>query len=119
MSRVIKFRAWQDNQMLTSPISSNYGLARFFGLLYEDAPVMQFTGLQDVNGKDIWEGDYVLVKDCRISEVIFHQEAGCWDLRLRNSLSSLPIGAVSPSSWKFHAEVVGNIYQDPELLEQS
>lgn len=50
-NREIKFRAYQDNQMLISPISSNYGLNRFFGMLYEDTKVMQYTGLKDLNGK--------------------------------------------------------------------
>ena len=45
--REIKFRAFQDNEMLTSPISSNYGLSRFFGMLYEDAKIMEFSGMKD------------------------------------------------------------------------
>lgn len=59
MSREIKFRAWQDNKMVFSPLSSNYGLTRFFGFLYEDAPIMQYTGLKDKNGKEIYEGDKI------------------------------------------------------------
>ena len=53
MKREIKFRAFQDNQMHTSPINSNYGLTRFFGFLYEDAKIMQYIGIKDINGKEI------------------------------------------------------------------
>lgn len=58
-TREVKFRAYQDGGMLTSPISSNYGLHRFFGLLYEDAPIMQFTGILDKNRVEIYEGDLI------------------------------------------------------------
>jgi uncharacterized phage protein (TIGR01671 family) len=57
MNRTIEFRAWQDNQMLNMPLLGNYGIVRFFGFLYEDAIIMQFTGLTDKNGTKVYEGD--------------------------------------------------------------
>lgn len=77
----------------------------------------QYTGLKDRNGVEVFEGDLAMVRECRVCEVIFHQEAGCWDLKLVNVVSSLPVGAVSPASWKYHALVIGNIHENPELLE--
>jgi uncharacterized phage protein (TIGR01671 family) len=68
--REIKFRAWQDNQMVTQPLSSNYGAARFFGFLYEDAPIMQYTGLKDKNDKEIYEGD-ILKTNWGVSRVYY------------------------------------------------
>ena len=124
--RDIKFRAWHkensemvyfDNDKVKGDQYQAHYLACLLAGDFGDV-LQQFTGLQDKNCVDIYEGDYLLIKECRIAEVIFHNEAGCWDLTLRNILSSLPIGAISPSSWKFHTEVIGNIYENPELLEQ-
>lgn len=80
-------------------------------------PVVQYTGIKDRNGVDIYEGDLVEVRGIRLCEVIFHKEAGCWDLNLLSCKSSLPIGAVSPASWVYHAEVVGNKHENPELAD--
>ena len=82
-----------------------------------DMPLMQYTGLEDKNGAEIYEGDLVLVREARICEVIFHKDAGCWDLTPRNIISSVSIGSVSPASYKYHAEVIGNIHQHPELIK--
>jgi uncharacterized phage protein (TIGR01671 family) len=59
--REIKFRAWDAaaNEMLHMPITGNFGLHRFFGYIPENAPIMQFTGLFDKNGIEIFEGDIV------------------------------------------------------------
>ena len=67
---------------------------------------------------DIYEGDLVLVKECRVCEVIFHKHAGCWDLKVKNIISSEPTGAVSPASYQYHTEVIGNIYEDNGLLDE-
>lgn len=119
MSRVIKFRAWGPNCKVmwdwedVKGIASNLGWENF---TEGERVLMQFTGLQDKNGVEIYEGDLVLVRDTRICEVIFHKHGGCWDLKLVNVLSSESIGSVSPSSYKYHVEVIGNIYENPDLL---
>ena len=53
--REIKFRAWDGKDMLNMPLNTNFGISRFFGILEETANVMQFTGLHDKNGKEIFE----------------------------------------------------------------
>ena len=111
-NREIKFRAWQDNEMLTSPTSSNYGLNRFFGMLYEDAPVMQYTGLKDKNGKEIYEGD---ILECVLA---FMDES---------KLNRIETGVVKWEDGRFktafdyegnfkYTNVIGNVYENPELL---
>lgn len=110
MSREIKFRAWQDGQMLTQPIPGNYAAARFFGFLYEDAPVMQFTGLKDKNGTEIYEGDIAThakstvykYTDIITGEVVIEVSRG------------VVIGGWPAS---YDIEVIGNIYENPDLLD--
>lgn len=66
MSRDIKFRVWQDGKMLATPIGSNFGLKRFFGFIDENAILMQFTGLKDKKGLDIYEGDILKYRNPEI-----------------------------------------------------
>ncbi len=123
--RDIKFRAFhKENEEMVyfNPeklLQDQYQAAALCSLMVSDESghLMQSTGLQDKNGKDIYEGDLLMVKDSRICEVVFHSCAGCWDLTPRNIISSLPIGAVSPASYEYHTEVIGNIYENPELLK--
>jgi uncharacterized phage protein (TIGR01671 family) len=107
--RELKFRAYQDNEMLFSPISSNYGLQRFFGLLYEDAPVMQYTGFKDVNRKEEYEND-IIKTDKGIGVIEWDFEFGCWSIHYVNDDSDML------DSWG--QEVIGNIHENPELLKE-
>lgn len=63
MNREIKFRAWDDGVMIyshTNIINHSYFQLKFlFERVREDAIIMQFTGLHDKNGKEIYEGDIV------------------------------------------------------------
>lgn len=91
----------------------------------ETDPVkMQFTGLLDKNGKEIYEGDIVkmmrdpIVPQYAICEVKWRDEYAGFNfshVRLEN-ITNLGEGW-SPSTHKGW-EVIGNIYQSPELLNQ-
>ena len=74
--------------------------------------VGQFTGLTDKNGKRIFEGDMV------VSYSLFGHEDGCGIVNWNNLFSAWHIGertfyGTSIASY----EIIGNIHDNPELLE--
>lgn len=120
MSRVIKFRAWDsDNNSLVEP---NKVAVHFDGELWikvsttymmkvkrKDFKLMQYTGLKDKNGVEIYEGDiiYSKCKEFDIDDIqVVEYKNGCFTVGLGLLYESLDI-----------CEVIGNIYENPELLE--
>lgn len=130
--REIKFRAWNGIEMVYDVIVGRFGafyvnpynngidekdsacLTPFNTKYPESIPIMQFTGLIDMNGKDIFEGDILKLPNGSFVDVRF--ESGCFEI-LNEPLSydfdsEIPIKCY-PSHY---AEVIGNIYENPELL---
>lgn len=81
----------------------------------------QFTGLHDKNGKRIWENDIVLViyenryyekKKLSTEKIVFAR--GAWYIggKVRNELYAIDEDAI------FQVEIVGNIFDNPELLQE-
>lgn len=102
MSREIKFRAWDfvnkemiDWEGITSHSDTMYSV------LVERlrCDVMQYTGLKDKNGTEIYEGDVINSKG-NIVEFSF----GCFNIN-----GDRPVYATN-------CEVIGNIYENNELL---
>lgn len=118
MKREIKFRAFDDGKMIyendilhiRNEDNLVLRLARFWSNIRNDSQIMQFTGLLDKNGKDIYEGD--LLQDFRkifIYECVF-RENGAFEFQNKTTLNF----ALLHDIWD--NEVIGNIHENPELL---
>jgi hypothetical protein len=117
--REIKFRAWleQDGgEMLyqdANTSSAMNGLAAFVhnvGQARGYTPkVMQYTGLKDRNGKEIYEGDVITDPYSPHNTIVMENTPKQWhDLIEYNAYHDIP----------HLSEVIGNIYENPELLDQ-
>lgn len=115
MSREIKFRAWDKRHNIMEYINDLYwfeenGIHNFND---DNYIFMQNTGLKDKNGKEIYEGDilinYLDEKGC----VIFNN--GSFKVKISNHIHTPTIGLFAVIGGT--VDIIGNIYDNPELLE--
>jgi hypothetical protein len=107
MSREIKFRVWDTVDAMHGPYTL-YDLQSQRRVEFTtDCPVMQYTGLNDKNGKEVYEGD-----------ILDHMDAfGPCVVEYRTT----EFVAVDSSGMGYDlcatCEVIGNIYENHELLK--
>ena len=83
----------------------------------------QFTGLHDKNGKEIYDGDILKSVIGNIG-FVRHSDSVCWhityNLKLNTSLKNPPDENLLTQLWDSHDrwEIIGNIYENPELLKE-
>ena len=122
MSREIKFRSFRTDtkEMLSEPYDGEYmtettplngvikGLQK-----HENQILMQYTGLKDKNGTEIYEGDIVKLAVEFDDDAVYPVEYsynGYWLEGYEGNEFGFPEEA--------DIEVVGNIYENPELLKE-
>ena len=126
MTRQIKFRIWNPKTKEITPdwplmLSSNSlhptYLNQTINKDIDDGYVfMQFTGLHDKNGKEIYEGD--IVHNISTKEKGYAVPQG-WVGTVFYSIDRflLDCGGAVILSIKEPCEIIGNIYENPELLK--
>ena len=112
-----KFRAWYENKMHEASGYYTDGSARiglscfpYTQTVYPDS-IMQFTGLHDKNGTEIYEGDILGIENTSFGIVDYHNERGAWILHDEDNYNEL-LFLQNPMP-----EVIGNIFEHPHLIE--
>lgn len=115
MQREIKFRAWDIPDEISFPdgCMSYFGINNFLKGDYD--VLMQYTGLKDKNGKEIYEGDIVKFEkrwdNKELSDVVTMERfPRYW---LKNETFGYEGEELDDPQ---ECEVIGNIYQGPELI---
>jgi uncharacterized phage protein (TIGR01671 family) len=81
-----------------------------------DVELMQFTGLTDKNGVEIYEGDLITNGSGRIAQVVWHNPQATFDCVCKVSPKGSTPHGFTNNMWQYACEVIGNIHQNPELL---
>lgn len=116
--REIKFRAWDKKDKGMVSVYNLHFYQKYVGVLdrertgnidvypIKEFNIMQYTGLKDKNGKEIYEGDIVRWhkfndEQFSVKEIKWFAEDGNWIIGQTERM-----------------EVIGNIYSNPELLNK-
>jgi uncharacterized phage protein (TIGR01671 family) len=112
--RPIKFRAW--NKRLNC---WDYSVLEFNAdgqvIIYEYCDYVQFTGLHDSSGKEIYEGDicdFWIEGDLYMGVVNYEDSACSYYFDVDDETSFQMVEANT-------AEIIGNKYENPELLKET
>jgi uncharacterized phage protein (TIGR01671 family) len=136
--RELKFRVWdKDEQQMVSPDYIDRSGAAFYkvhSIPTMKKETMQYTGLKDKNGKEIYEGDVISSPVARTDYSVYpFQEERFdfigyveWDngfsqytcVRKKNILGEV-ISLQNGSKFLMDATIIGNIYENPELLDSA
>ena len=122
MNRKIKFRAWAvaSKEMFYPETSDGWELRDGELDLLPNTILMQFTGLKDKNGKEIYEGDIIVRKDDKYYYSVHYGTTSFGISQHRDGnlfASSFVFISDSHNNLVESGEVIGNIYEKSEELK--
>lgn len=127
--RELKFRYWKEEdkrmfQLDSSTYINHNGKIEEVWIAYEDSfeydyPIMQWTGLKDINGVDIYEGDILsngincsgtvrFINGMYLVDFIYTEDPPLSHDKEEHTFRLITVASIT--------EIIGNIYQNPELL---
>ena len=130
--RTIKFRAWDGNEMQYDVLAGHPNNVCDYDKedvwFWHEPPkaIMQFTGLHDKNGREIWEGD--IVKNFSensflsgshqplcdyIGEIVWRDQS--FQIKCLRGYKWAG-GTFSPLISGIDSQVLGNVYESPEIM---
>ena len=122
-----KFRAWDKELKTMLDVSLidfkkgvlvgehwEFGETNFMS--FDEIELMQSTGLKDKNGKEVFVGDIIkCTRGCPHEVYLVKEYGGTY-------IGGMPAiylkGIREGYAWTEHEEILGNIYENPELLEE-
>lgn len=114
--REYKFRFWDEDSktMIYDLYLESEGGMKLYLCQHPKYESMQYTGLKDIKGKEIYEGDIVKATDILSDtyEIIF--DDGCY-------FANRPYNGIeldSASIINYQVEIIGNIYENPEFMKK-
>jgi len=127
--RELKFRAWDDSDKekgayMLGPYDLTDSIFDYVGI--RSLKLMQFTGLQDKNVSDVYEGDILEFKNDlgrQNLHKVFRVDGGLVinshsDDICKDSIVFYEACAdMQTSQWIRQCEIIGNIHQNPELIK--
>lgn len=130
IEREIKFRAWfggLHNEKMVYDYEGTYYFESY-GFYTEEIPIMQYTGLTDKNGKEIYEGDiittdkYICIDEGKQNYVLLVEIFNCASFItaycVNKNKAGISDGITEIIDVDEEYTILGNIYENPELLEK-
>lgn len=145
MPRTIKFRGWDESiKLMLDPVDLSSPFSKTTDWLgMKDVKLMQFIGLLDVNDKEIYEDDICRIKELKEFPDVYRVHQNLFKVSYMDDCERATFEFFSPPNlWgklpngserktdenietfipcngeEYFIEVIGNIYENPELLSK-